>query len=159
MTAISFLTTREKQTNMDGYKKLALCISYTGDTEEIPLTLEASKASLTRCQINTLYRLHPDMKGHSGRTMSLGKGGMQSKQSKQKMNTRKSTEDRIFRINNHMSSVLWSIQFLVYQGYIIEEILHFKSIRVRCLWKIMGNTHALKIRGTLAHATFLSWTR
>ena len=60
------------------------------------------------------------MKSQSGVMMSLGKGSIQSKLSKQKLNMQRSTESDIVGVDNHMAGVLCIIQLLDSQGYIIE---------------------------------------
>ena len=49
--------------------------------------------------------------------MSLGEVAMQSKSSKQKFNTHISTKSKIVRVENHMSGILWIMQFLEPQVY------------------------------------------
>ena len=71
--------------------------------------------------IDAAYGVHDDLRGHSGGMMSLGKGAMASRSSKHKINSRSSTEAEIIGVDDHMSSVLWTLRFLHAQGYGIEE--------------------------------------
>ena len=53
---------------------------------EILLTIKASKTSAMIWWINTASRVHPDMNSRSIIMISLGKGYIQSKSSKQNLN-------------------------------------------------------------------------
>jgi hypothetical protein len=45
-----------------------------------------------RTLVDASYAVHPDMKSHTGGLMSMGTGGLICKSSKQKLNTKSSTE-------------------------------------------------------------------
>ena len=68
-TAIVFLTTRLKQTNLDEYTNMAQCIRYIRSKVKITLTLEANKDIRMMWWIDAAYRVHPYIKIHSVRTM------------------------------------------------------------------------------------------
>ncbi len=61
------------------------------------------------------------MKGHSGGTMTLGKGAIQSLSTKQKLNTRSSTECELVAVDDGMTHVLWTKYFLEEQGYGVKS--------------------------------------
>ena len=58
-----------------------------------------------------------DLKGHTGGTMSLGRGSEVSKSTKQKINTTSSTETELVGTFECMSEILWTNYFLKAQGY------------------------------------------
>jgi hypothetical protein len=76
---------------------------------------------MTRIQwwIDASYAVHPDMRSHTGGTMTLGKGSVLYSSSihHQKLNTQRSTEAELVAVNNMMSMVLWTRMFLEEQGY------------------------------------------
>ena len=88
------------------------CVKYIRYTAEIPLTLEASKAIVMRWWIDAAYGVQPDTKIQSSRIMLLGKGSMQSKSSKKKMNTQSSTEAEIVGVEDNIYGVIWSMRLL-----------------------------------------------
>ena len=67
--------------------------------------------------IDAAFAVHPDMKSHSGMTMSMGKGAITSLSRKQKLNTRSSTEAELVAVDDCMAQVLWTKYFLEAQGY------------------------------------------
>ena len=104
-TSIAFLTMRVYHPNIDDYKNLVRCVRRIRATEEITITLEASKASVTRWWIDSTYGVHSDTNIHSGGMMSLEKGAIQRKSINQKLNTQSSTGANIVGVDNHMSSI------------------------------------------------------
>ena len=60
--------------------------------------------------------LYPDMRSHSGIIMTVGKGTAYSASSKQKLNTKSSTEAELVAIDNSMGQILWSRHFLAAEG-------------------------------------------
>ena len=63
------------------------------------------------------FAVHPDMKSHSGMSMTMGKGSITSLSRKQKLNTRSSTEAELVAVDDCMAQVLWTKFFLQAQGY------------------------------------------
>ena len=63
------------------------------------------------------YAVHDDMKSHSGCAMTMGRGSLFSGSTKQKINTRSSTEAELVAVHDYMPQALWSRYFLQDQGY------------------------------------------
>eukprot|EP00957_Ditylum_brightwellii_P048284 3664415-Ditylum_brightwellii.AAC.1 len=57
------------------------------------------------------------MRGHLGVTMSLGEGLIFSSSTKQKLNTKSSTETELIAVDDTMPHILWITYFLECQGY------------------------------------------
>ena len=57
------------------------------------------------------------MKGHTGATLSLGKGGVYSGSWKQRLVARSSTKSELIGVYNILPQVLWTKQFLEEQGW------------------------------------------
>jgi hypothetical protein len=82
-TTIAFLTTQGIQPDADDWKKLARAVRYLRDSKDLYLTLEADDGINIKWWIDTLFAVHPDMIGHTGGTLSLGKGSVYSISRKQ----------------------------------------------------------------------------
>ena len=89
--AVSFLTTRVRAPDQDDWKKLIRLMGNLKATKHLSLTLKDTGKGVC-WWIDTSFAVHPDMRGHTGGTMSMGKGCVISKFTKQKLNTTSSTE-------------------------------------------------------------------
>ena len=81
-----------KAPDSDDYKKLARVIQYLRHTINMPLTLEADSLKLAKWWVDASFSVHTDMKSHTGGALSLGKGVIFGTSTRQKINTRSSTE-------------------------------------------------------------------
>lgn len=84
----------------------------------MPLILRADGASLTKLWwVDGSFAVHPNMRGQSGGCLSLGKGMISGRSTKQKINTRSSTETELVAADDFMGPILWTNHFLEAQGY------------------------------------------
>ena len=72
-TAISCLTTRVREPNMDDWKKLQRLMQYLNNTKSFVSTLRADSMSMLKWFIDGSHGTHPDCKGHTGAALTLGK--------------------------------------------------------------------------------------
>eukprot|EP00978_Attheya_sp_CCMP212_P016681 scaffold43944_cov59-Attheya_sp.AAC.7 len=120
-TAIAFLCTRVKSPDTDDYKKLARVMKYLRATINMPLTIEGTNMCIIKWWVDASYAVHPDMRSHTGATMSLGKGSIYSTSTRQKLNTKSSTEAELVGVSDAMSQILWTRYFMEVQGYGVDE--------------------------------------
>ena len=129
-TAISFLCTRVQQPDIDDYWKLNRCLAYLrSKTKDMVLTLEASDATQIKWWVDVSFGVHPDLRSHTGATMTLGRGCPISMSLKQKLNTRSSTEAELVGVNDAMSLILWTRMFLTSQGFSVTDNVVFQDNR------------------------------
>ena len=121
MTAVAFLTTRVSKPDVDDYRKLARCIKYLRDCPNLALTLEAGDSGSLEWWVDASFAVHNDMKSHTGAVLSMGKGGVMSISTKQKLNTKSSTEAELVGVDDGMPMVLWTRNFLKAQGYDVTD--------------------------------------
>jgi hypothetical protein len=126
-TAIAFLSTRVKGPDVDDYKKLSRVMKYLRGTVSMPLTLEAQNMSIVKWWVDASYAVHPDMKSHTGGTMSLGKGTIYNTSTRQKLNTKSSTESELVGVNDVMPQILWTRYFLEAQGYGVKDSIIYQD--------------------------------
>ena len=77
--------------------------------------------------VDASYGVHADMRSHSGAVMSLGKGAVYSKSSKQKINTKSSTEAELIVASDMSGQVLWTLYFLQHQGYSVNKNIVYQD--------------------------------
>jgi hypothetical protein len=74
--------------------------------------------------VDALFAVHPNMRGHTGGGLTMGIGIPISVSTKQKLNTRSSTESELVGVDDMMPIICWTRYFLLSQGYgIIENLL------------------------------------
>jgi len=71
--------------------------------------------------VDAAFAVHNDMRSHTGATMSLGKGSVYSTSTKQKINTKSSTEAELVGAYDSMTLALWTQKFMEAQGYHIGD--------------------------------------
>jgi Reverse transcriptase (RNA-dependent DNA polymerase)/Zinc knuckle len=120
-TAVSFLCTRVQAPDRDDYKKLARVMRYIRATADMVLTLEGDGLNVVNWWADASFAVHPDLKSHTGGAMSMGKGVIYATSTRQKLNTRSSTEAELVAANDVMAQLLWTQNFLRDQGYTSTE--------------------------------------
>ena len=126
-TAISFLYSRLTCLDEDDYKKLTRLIRYLRHTLYMCLVLAKDSTDSMRWWIDTSYAVHPDMRGHTGATMSMGNGLVFSGSWKQKLVTRSSTESEVIGVYDVLPQILSMKKFLEDQGVSIEETVLYQD--------------------------------
>ena len=127
LLAVSFLCTRVQAPDEDDWKKLGRCLRYLNDTKDLYLTLEAEDLTTIRWWVDASFGVHPNMRSHTGATMSLGKGSVYSLSSKQKVNTRSSTEAELVGVNDAIGMAIWMKKFMENQGYEVNDNLIYQD--------------------------------
>ena len=143
-TAIAFLCGRLRDPDEDDYKKLARMIQYLCGTKEMVLTLRASDEGIARWWIDASYAVHEDMKGHTGATLSLGKGAIYSGSWKQRLVSRSSTESELIGVYDVLPQVLWMKQFLEEQGRLDTTTIVYQQNMSSILLERNGRSSSTK---------------
>ena len=87
-------------------------IKYLHKTVDMTLVLGADDQDCIQWCIDASYAVHPDLKGHTGATMSLGSGSVFRGSWKQHMVTQSSTESELIAVYDVLPQVLWTTKFL-----------------------------------------------
>ena len=120
-TAIDFLSTRVQYSDQHDYKKLACVIKYLCGTRELFLTLEASNPLVIKWWVDAAFTVHEDMRSHTGGCGSIGKGCFSNTSIKQPLNTKSYTEAEVVGVDQLLSQVMWTQNFMVAQGLEVHE--------------------------------------
>ena len=143
-TAVAFLCTRVQHPDVDDYKKLGRVMRYLRATMDMPLTLEANSANLIKWWGDASYAVHPDMRSHTGGGMTLGRGIIYATSTRQKLNTKSSTEAELVGVNDIMPQVLWTRYFLEAQGFDISDSIVFQDNQSAILLEKNGRASSSK---------------
>ena len=85
------------------------------------MTLRMDDPSRILWSIDAAFGVHDDFVSHTGATMTMGRGAMQSVSKKQRLNTRSSTEAELVGVDDVVTQVLWTKLFWEAQGYPVKE--------------------------------------
>jgi hypothetical protein len=111
-TAIAFLTTRVQEPDKDDWTKLVHLMRYIRGTHTMPLILSANGSSILNWWVDAYVAVHPNMRGHSGGGLFLGRGFSVVSSTNQKLNTRSSTETEIVGADDFMPAICWNHYFM-----------------------------------------------
>ena len=103
---VAYLCTRVQEVNKDDDAKLARVTRYLDSTIGLPLILAMDESGKMQWHVDTSFAVHNDMKSHTGATMTIGQGAAYSQSSKQKLNTKSSTEAELVGVDNVLSQMI-----------------------------------------------------
>ena len=142
--AIAFLTTRVRQPDEDDWRKLEHLIEYFKVTTEMPLILGGDSSGVLNWYVDASFAVHPNMRGHTGGGLTLGRGFPIVCSTKQKLNTRSSTESELVGVDDMMPSILWTRYFLKAQGYHVSDNIIFQDNKSSMLLERNGKASSSK---------------
>ena len=125
--SIAFLTTRVRSPDVDDWRKLGHLIEYLRSTVDLPLKLGGDNSGVLRWYVDASFAVHSNMRGHTGGGLTMGKGFPIVSSTKQKLNTRSSTESELVGVDDMMPSILWTRYFLKAQGYHVNDNIIFQD--------------------------------
>ena len=123
MPAIAFLSTQVKKPTKHDWYKLRRMMNFLTTTINDGLTLRANLNIITNWYIDAAFAVHTDYKSHTGALLTLGQGAVTSISTKQKINTRSSTESELVSTDDIIAKVIWTKNFIEAQGFTIQENL------------------------------------
>ena len=142
--AIAFLTTRVRVPDQDDWDKLSHLMRYLKGTKELPLILGADGTGIVKWFVDASFAVHPNMRSHSGGATTLGRGCPFVTSTKQKLNTRSSTESELVGVDDLMPSILWTRNFLRAQGYEVTENILYQDNKSSILLEKNGKASSSK---------------
>ena len=149
---IAILATRVKGPNESDWNKLVRMMKYLNGTRSERVTLSADSLHVIKWYVDASFAVHPDFKSHTGATMTMGRGAIQSISRKQKLNTRSCTEAELVAVDDALVMILWTKLFLEEQGYDIDKNILYQDNKSAILLETNGKkssgkrTRAINIR-------------
>jgi hypothetical protein len=141
---IAVLCTRVKAPNETDWSKLIRMMKYLNGTRDMVLTLSVENMKCVKWMVDASFAVHPDFKSHTGGTMSMGRGAIQSVSRKQKLNTKSSTEAELVGADDMSVMILWTKLFLEAQGYTIEKNILYQDNKSAILLEENGKKSSSK---------------
>ena len=109
--------------------------------------------------IDSAYAVHDNMWSHTRGAMSLGYGIIHCQSSKQKLDTKSSTEAELVGTSNYMPYNIWNIMFWHEQGYKFTRNLLLQTTKAQLKCYEMGEIHAQGIHAILMYVILLCMTK
>jgi len=125
LLAVSFLTTKVQEPDMDDWKKLIRVLGYLKGTVDFELVKSCKNLDTLTWYIYVTYAVHHDMKGKSGALLRIGESMVFSPSNKQKLITRSSTETEteLIAVDDALLMIQWTREYMKDQGYDLETII------------------------------------
>ena len=108
------------------------------------LTLEGDNAHIIKWWVDASYGVHHDMRIHTGGFLTLGKGGTYATSTRQKINTKSSTEAELVGVSDVLPQILWTRYFLIAQGYLTNESIIYQDNKSAILLEKNGTASSSK---------------
>lgn len=90
------------------------------------------------------FAVHPNMRGHTGGGLTMGRGFPITASTKQKLNTKSSTVSELVGVDDMMPVIIWTHYFLLSQGYEIFENLLLQDNKSSFLLEKNGKSSSSK---------------
>jgi hypothetical protein len=138
------LTTRVKGPDNDSWHKLCHLVEYLRSTGELPLILVANGTGDLRWYVDASFAVHPDMREHTGGTMTMETGFPLDKSTKHKINTHSSTESEIVVVDDLILQILWVRLFMKAQGFAVSNNILYQDNKSVMLLTMNGQALSSK---------------
>ena len=142
--AIAFLTTRVQSPDVDDWRKLGHLMEYLRSTTDMPLILGSDSSGVLNWYVDASFAVHANMRGHTGGGLTMGRGFPIVSSTKQKLNTRSSTESELVGVDDMMPSIIWTRYFLKAQGYQVTDNVIFQDNKSTMLLERNGKQSSSK---------------
>ena len=106
-TAVSYLTTRVSDPNESDWCKLRRVLVYLQHTKDDVRRIGCDSLENIFTWIDAAYAVHNNMRSHTGGVISFGWGTLHTKSSKQKLNTKSSTEAEVVGMSEYVPIYGW----------------------------------------------------
>jgi hypothetical protein len=110
----------------------------------MPLILSANGSDILKWWVDASFAVHPNMHGHLGVGLSLGRGFPIVSSSKQELNTRSSTETDIVGADDFMPAICWTRYFMKAQDYNVKDNVLFQENKSSILLEKNGKASSSK---------------
>jgi hypothetical protein len=117
LTTTAFLTTRQGKGTAQDWKKLRRLLQYVQGTIDMPFIFAADEMNRFHTFIDVAYAVNMDRKSQTGGLVTFGRGAVHGQSTKQRLNTKSSTEGEVVGCSDYLTVPIWFRHFLQAQGY------------------------------------------
>ena len=124
---VAFLSTRVSCSTVDDWNKLKRLLQFIKGTINDKRIIGANGLNDLLTWVDAAYAVHPNMRSHTGGCMSFGLGTLHARSTKQKLNTKSSTEAEIVGMSDYLPFNIWLRMFLEEQGYFLTNNIVYQD--------------------------------
>ena len=128
--ALSYLCTKVSNPTMNDQDKLLQLLDFIKNSLDNKRIIGATSLNKLVTWVDAVFATHMNKRSHTGGTMSFRVGIVHSKSSKQKLNTKNSTEAELVAVSEYLPYHIWMINFMKSQGYNINEKVLFQDNQI-----------------------------
>jgi hypothetical protein len=139
-TAITFLTMRVWEPDEEDWTKMVHLMRYLRGTRKIPMIISANGSDILKWWVDASFVVHPNMCGHLGGGLSLGRGLSIVSSTNQKLNKWSFTETEIVGADDFMPAICRTRYFMKAQGYNVQDNILLQDNKSSNLLEKNGNT-------------------
>ena len=118
---IAYLSPRVTKADKDDWKKLKWMLQCINGTIDMVMMLSIDDMSIIKIWIDASYAVHADMRSHTGASITMGKGTLHARSTKQKLNTKSSTKAELVGASDVCPQALWTAYFIEARGIMIKD--------------------------------------
>ena len=133
--------------NKDDWRKMVRLVDYLKGTRDMHLRLKMEEGlSVATWFIDASFACHDDFRSQTGGILKFAEdsGGFISISTRQKLNTRSSTEAEIVAVDDCVGKVLWTSRFLKVQGFAMKATIIKQDNKSAMLLEVKGRASAGK---------------
>jgi len=150
LVVVNFLTTRTRfgTATTEDKRKLIRLLNFIYTTKADGIVLGGDSVGKLRISAyaDASYGVHIDGKSHTGNVITLGRGPIYCKSSKQKSVTKSSCEAEILALSDISSTVVWLKDFLHEIGVIMKPPILFEDNKAAIFLVTNGPSTAGRVR-------------
>jgi len=124
---VAFLSTRVSCSTVDDWLKLKRLLQFIKGTINDKRVIGANGLNDLLTWLDAAYAVHPNMRSHTGGYMSFGLGTLHARSTKQKLNTKSSTEAEIVGMSDYLPFNIWLRMFLEEQGHFLTKNIVYQD--------------------------------
>ena len=108
------------------------------------MILGADGSGVLSWYVDASFAVYPDMRGHTGGMLTMGRGFPLAKPTKQKLNMRSSRESEIVAVDDLIPQILWARLFMKEQGIEVRDNILYQDNRSAMLLEQNGRASSSK---------------
>jgi hypothetical protein len=127
LLTISYLTTKVLAPTRGDIAKLFRLLKYINGTKELALILQPNNSNNIEVYVDASYGIHSDGKSHTGMCIKHGNGTIECKSTKQRINTKSSTESELIALSDMSTTAIWINDFIHHQQYKLSTTVIYQD--------------------------------